>query len=764
MTNFKIRGQRTKLFLLTSVSACVSIACPASRAAAASVSGAVQQSDQNRLHEEPNAALTETSNQAPAQSGPSDSPQQAQIVITGSKYGTNLQRAPVSASVLDSKVLEKAHVQNLSDVQVRVPDVTYSQPASFAEIYIRGVGSNFSLAGLESAVATYVDGVYLQRQAGAVLDAVDLESIQVLRGPQGTLYGRNATGGAVLVNTANPARELGGYASLDVGSFWRIRADAVANVPLSSTLAFRVAASRLTDDGYIHDLVNGGRVGKVSGKLIRAKLLWQPTSSFRALYTFEYSTRSEETNAKHQILSAPLCMACAIYGYTPPQDSFWSTTAGRPLPNSIKYAANTLDLSWNPGNISIRSVTGLRFENVAGANEQDATPAPFFYSNPVREKGPTFTEDLYGRTHFRGPLNFLLGVSYEHDRTDLDTYLWGDLFAGVAPVFGRNLVKLTSFSAYGEAYYDFTPGLRLTVGGRYNVDRKSVVATNGPTAVLVFQTTGWSDHKTFKDFTPRAVLSYERGAGYYYLSYNRGAKSGGYATPSFTPISPLQSEHLDSFEVGAKNRFFGDQLRTSLAAFYGLYNNMQVQQVTAIGIGAANAAKAKIYGAEAEIQWTPVERLNLSVGAAYLHARFTNYKNAAVFVVPSSPALGLANGVEDLSGTPLPHAPPFSGYAAADYSAVLGSGWMINPSMQARYSDKYYFLAGAGGPLQLDRQRRYLRVDAFLMFRNGQYELGPYVTNLTNAKYYDDVATGNYGAAYVAAAPRRYGVRARVTF
>jgi iron complex outermembrane receptor protein len=697
-----------------------------------------------------------------------------EIVVSASKFGRELDRAPVAVTELTAEMFDRDHIRSVQEVQARVPSLVYSNPTNFAQAYIRGIGSNFSLAGLESAVAFYQDGVYLQRQAGATLDVVDLAAVQVLKGPQGTLYGRNATGGAILIQTADPTNEFEGKAALEYGRFDHVRAEGMINLPISDTLAVRFAGQRIWDDGYINDTVGDRDLGTVDSHLVRGKIRWQATPELTAIYSIEHSKQASNLYAQHQRLDGLLCMACTIYGVSPAR-GFYDSTQGYDPRNKVNYWAHTLRIDYEGEQFTVTSVTGYRDTHTKEFNEQDSM-GPELLDAYVTEKGPTFTQDIYARTTFDSPLNFLVGGSYERDRNTLTSLLFGDQFGPLWSVSTTNKVSLDSYSVYAEAYYDLTSSLKLTVGGRYNVDDKKLRVANDANAALVFGTPGFEVSDKFKDLTPRIVLSYDAGdRGYYYVSYNRGAKSGGFSTPALTPPNALESEILDSFEIGAKNSFLDGTLTTSAAIFYGKYKDVQVQRVDALAgtVAAENAAEAEPYGAELDVQWEPIADLNIGFGATYLHNEFTKYEDAAVFIPnpQTDPACapfcpGLVNGVEDLSDTRLPRSPKYSAYLSITYSFPVVAEWKLIPSAIARYSDDYDFLAGAGGPLRLDRQDSFTKVDATLTLSSpdDRTQIGAYVGNLTGEKYFDYAASSVFGAFYTPAAPRTYGVRVAQKF
>lgn len=704
-----------------------------------------------------------------------------EIIVTAGKIGTNLDRAPVAAVSLSGETLERLNIQSVRDTQIRMPSVVYDTSGGSAQVYIRGIGTNSAYAGLESSIGTYQDGVYLQRQVGAALDVVDMAGVEVLNGPQGSLYGRNATGGVILVTTKDPTDRYEGSASVEYARFDSVTAEGVVNVPLSQDFAVRVAGKYAYSDGYVTNVANGDRLGGYRNATVRGKLGYNPAGPFSAVLAVEYSRQVSDPIARRRLTGAPECLACAVYGENlPAPGGFYEVDQTRSRDTLISYTAGTLNLRYEGEGFSVVSVTGYRDFSYKVFVDQDFAAGDLFRTR-AEEYGWTFTHDSFVRTDFDGPFNFLLGVSGEIDRDTLLGQFFGDAFGSFQGGINHSRVDLRSISPYGEFYYAITPKLKLTLGGRYNIDEKKLRVTNDPTAVLAPGATAQFRQKdVFKDFTPRAVLSYELPDGTVYASFSRGAKSGGYNTPALNPLVPLQSEKLTSYEVGAKTALFDRRLKLAAAGFYYDYKDIQVSFVDAAsgGVRAENAANARVYGLELTASAEPVTGLTISGGATWLDAKFKSYTSAAIFcpkayASPGYPGCptptggpGMVNGVADLSGSRLPRAPEWSFSAAVDYTIPLSDDYDAILTVADRYTGSYDFLAGAGGPLGLSRQDSFHMVTASAsrVQRPGGLKLRAFVENLAKAKYYLDLPTSAFGIAGSVGAPRTYGASIGFSF
>lgn len=694
------------------------------------------------------------------------------IIVTATKVGQRLDRAPVAGVSIDSSELDSLNVESIRDAQVLLPSVVYDDSGGSAQIYIRGIGSNSAYAGLESSIGTYVDGVYLQRQVGASVDVVDLKSIEVLNGPQGSLYGRNATGGVVLVTTHDPVSRFEGRVAAEAGNYGRLGGEAMLNVPLGEDLAFRVAGKYSHLGGYTRNLANGERLSGYDSGTIRGKLKWSPGSRLTAVASVEYHKERSDPLARRTLVAAPLCTACAVFGTSPPT-GFYEVDQTPTRKTDIRYIAGTLNLSYHGDSFDIVSVTGVRDFNYAIFVDQDFARGDL-YNSRAEEFGTTLTQDAYIRTRFDGPINFLAGLSGEIDSDSLLIRVFGSAFGPLQDAGGTTKVKLASISPYGEVYAKLSDTIKLTIGGRYNIDTKKLSAVNNAGSVIAFGAVPTVEQKvTYRNFTPRVVLSRETETSTIYASYSKGVKSGGFNSPAFAPLNPLRPEKLTSYEAGVKATGLDGRIRVSATGFYYDYKDIQVSYVDAStgGIGAQNAASARIYGLELSSSLKVTPALSLRAGGLLEHARFRRFTGAAIYCpkVTASPGypgcsapaagLGLASGMADLSGDRIPRAPELSYSIGADYSFPLSDDWGGTLTANDRYTSSYNLLPGAGGPLGLSRQKAYHMVTLGLGFENEKagLEVRFFINNLTKSKYYLDLPTSAFGVAGSAAPPRTFG-------
>ncbi|QIG80756.1 TonB-dependent receptor [Stakelama tenebrarum] len=702
----------------------------------------------------------------------------SEIVVTAQRRSESIQDVPISVAAFDQEALATLGIDSTDALQFGTPGITNTQTAGdgISAIYIRGVGTGYSGPGLEGSVAFYLDDIYLQTQTSAAQAAVDVEQIEVLKGPQGTLYGRNATGGAIVVTTRDP--RLGvteGYVSAGYGNLNWTREEAVLNLPVAPTVAIRTVGYFEHRDGYVENVAfpdeekSGSGAGETWGG--RLKMLWEPDTQFRALAMFSYDRR-DGNGAIHSLRYNG--------DGTPTNLGFYETSqspareGGGGDDTDALLAALTLE--YNADRWTLSNTFAYRRTRAYGCTDNDGLPGENLYFCSVSQRSPnpgdadgkrddTITNELRFVSDFGGPLDVTVGGFFERNKARFVGRIGGvNWFGSTTPTFD-NHDDLTAYSVYGEVYYNLTPALRLTGGVRYTREEKYHSVLNDMDARNMLSGGGalppaFQDGEvSFDNFSPRAVISYDAGDVNLYASYNRGFKSGGFNSPSLTLDPPLDPETIDAFEIGAKYRSPDGTLRLDTAGYYYDWKDVQVAFITGGGAGILqqNAAGSEIYGAEVNMNWAPVRAIRVNLGLAYTHARFTSFPNAAVYNIVGG---ALTATAEDLKGFRLPHAPDFTANGSITYNWEAAGGWTGHLTAAARYTTEYDYTAGAGGELRASRQEAFTLVDltGSALAPDGHLEWGFFVSNLLGKEYYSLVSTGDTGVYMTPAAPRTGGV------
>jgi iron complex outermembrane recepter protein len=706
-----------------------------------------------------------------------DSAALEEIVVTAEHKSENIQDVPISVTAIMAQDLYKFDLPRIEDIALMTPSLTFNTGYGYAQQYIRGVGSSNVNNGLENAVSTYVDGAYQERSIAALNDLFDLDGIQVLKGPQGTLYGRNATGGAILVNTADPTHTESVSVAAEGGTEDHYLGEIVANLPISDTLALRIGVHAEGDGGYVRNLYDGNELGGRQSETERAKLLWTPTDNFTAKLGVEYNNTIDQNVNYSRIYPNNLI------------NSVYQTDQNDDGPHASHYFNTNLNLLYDLGALSFQSITNYNSDNIKVISDVDASPLNIEAFN-LNTGGQTITEDLQVSTNFPGWINGIAGVDYLHDRGIFNTILSGSLFPSAYFVDGQfpagdNVVITESTSAFAEAYLTPIDQLKITIGGRGTYDWRSLSGIDNGSGVNILSggaltQSGPSFYQSVHSdsFTPRFVVAYDIGSTNLYASYNKGYKAGGFAGPAFAPENVVAPETIKSYELGAKFVSSDHRLRLNGDAFYYDYNDIAVETNNPAtgGQQEVNAGAARGYGVEFDGSWAVNEVFKLLGGADYLNARYTNFAKPAVFVPSGSAVVGQAgpcaayvceSSVPTAAGTPLTRSPDFTAFLGTNIKTSIGNDWQANLNIIAKYSDKYYFNVLAGGPLGLDQQPAITIVNmtGSIGPNNDRYTIGFYINNLLNTKYYNYIDTAAPAGTFAQAArPITGGVRLTAKF
>jgi iron complex outermembrane receptor protein len=654
-----------------------------------------------------------------------------EVIITAERREAGLQDTPISVAVMGEAELEALGAFEILDIPNHVPNIRINQTAgsqSNVGISIRGISATDPALAIDPAVGLYVDGVYIGRHAGAAFDIVDLERIEVLRGPQGTLYGRNSTGGAINLVTRRPGGERRFTQALSYGSHEYFRSTTSVNLPLSEQFAASLSYNHTQRSGDLVSLYSGQDLGAFRSDAARLALRWTPGEHFTADYVFDWSERTANESTSQMVHVRP--------GHIFLGGRFFAQLAAVASPQRLSALAmlndddsshtsdlygHALTLEWRPGDLTVRSITSFRhweeherasdFGDVyAEANTVLNGPTGTYI--PAGQRVTNFFNERIGEqdqwsqelqllgSAFGDRLTYTLGAYYftEEARESNDQSLvlpalfaFGQLPAGTqaflcadfvspAPCFGKS-VRLTNpgwystdneaFAVYGQATWAISDALDFTLGGRWSEDRKSTTFSNRFSDIGQATIT---DSHSWSDFSPSGTLSWKVADGVNtYFKVATAYRSGGYnarASTATSFTSPVSSETVLAYELGLKSEFWNRRARLNVALFDMEYDDRQVPQFEA-GTGGAsqrivNAGKSSSSGLELDFTVLPVERLMLQLSYGYLEVKWDEFISAG-----TDPVTGLGTGVttdiSDIAST-LVHAPKHTAAASAEYT------------------------------------------------------------------------------------------------
>jgi iron complex outermembrane receptor protein len=655
-----------------------------------------------------------------------------QAVVTATKTGEqDVQTTPMAVSVLPGTELERMDAHNVAQLAGLAPSVTFSQNSDYAQLTIRGIGSNVVFAGSDPSSAVYVDGVYIARPVMVLGDFLDLDRVEVLRGPQGTLYGRNAVGGAVNLVTKPPTNEIEASARVLAGNLDMFRTEARLSGPIvRDRILGSVAILRGIRGGFVRDLdhpdhpLGGEDVTAALGKL---HIVFNSRSNLLISSDVTHKDPTPLTYAK--VLAAK-----PGFQVDNPPD-LHDVRASTPASNrTVQYgAAGRFTARLGP-RTTLTSLTAYRKLDFDNWNDADITELKITTGH-VREIQHQWSEELT-ISQERTRLTWIAGMFLfdEVDRQPVSVQLEGPrLESRLHPD-----VEAKSLAAFGQATVGLTPRLSAVAGLRYTHERKSIVNSgqlstlDPPVTVQPGTAYAYRDEITYAAWTPRFGVDFRAHDNLFaYASAARGFKSGGFNLTSTQAGRGYAPEWAWSYEGGVKTELWRGRARMRLAAFHSDYTDLQVQTAIRPGvIDISNAAVATIRGLELEGSSRLASSLNAGGHVAWLDATYGRYI-----------AVGVGGVTADASGHRLTNAPEWSGRLWLEWSHDVGKGYVFSLFADARTQSTVFFTPFNDA---IQRQRPYGLVDssAELAPRHGHWSISVLARNLTN----EDYITGSFSS------------------
>ncbi|MFD0847087.1 TonB-dependent receptor [Sphingosinicella xenopeptidilytica] len=688
-----------------------------------------------------------------AQEAPASDYVLEEIVVTAQKRSESLQRVPVSISAFTPAKLEQQQIEGAAQLQIAVPGLVYSSSGGFATPYIRGIGSDIATVGAEPGVATYVDGVYVSSPLSVNMDILDVERVEVVKGPQGTLYGRNAIGGAINIITREPGQELEGRIVAGYGNHNRREVGFYASGPVSETLAAGAYVNYLGRDSLVENLaINpiGGSPQDKENISVRLKTVFTPTDTAKFVLSGEYGkNEAYDVWSFRQVQDNALgLLAGGNTGAKPRQvyHNYPSFQKGRLWASTLRGEIET-------SFAQLVSITAYRNYRAVSSVDYDGTDAQIigFAIDPSFSR--QFSQEVQLVSLPSSPVKWIVGGYYFDEKTGGQIVL----NPGDALVVLKPRLPVTSYAAFGELTVPVTDKLNVTGGLRYTHEKKSISSALGgdPDIPLPAQST------TFNKVTWKAAANYQFTPDVMaYASYSRGFQSGAFnATDSGAP--PVDPEILDAYEVGLKSEFLDRRLQINAAAFYYDFQDLQVQVNDSVGGAAAsfqNAGAARVKGAELSVVALPVAGLQLDASVSYLKSKYLDFPNYAGFARDDVNG-GNAPVTVDVSGNSVIRAPKWSLSAGATYGFDVGSG-------RIEFNGAYYYNDGFSfDPQHLVLQKSYSLVNASVSWLpTDALRVSIWGQNLTNEHYLTFGVASNYGTTNADAPGRLYGVRMSYSF
>ncbi len=710
-----------------------------------------------------------------------------EIIVTANRRAENLQQVPISVVAFKGEALKTQGIQSVVDLPQLTPGLGFTRTLVGTNAFLRGVGTTTAGYSTEVPIATYIDGLYLPNSAASSFSFNNIERIEVLKGPQGTLYGRNTTGGLINVITKSPGDVASVDASASYGNYNTTQLNFYGSTPLSETLAANFAALYIDQaDGWGKNLFTGRKVYTLNDLGFQGKLLWKPNADARVeLRGFYDRTKSDEGDAVAEFPGEVGTDGSVFPGQYNINSRLTPFVTQRQYSLSLKaeHKFSFATLSSLTGYINNHSTSLQTQGPVLG----QVAPGQSTINLGAFQTARTLSEELQLTSRGTGPFQWIVGAFFYDDKTMIQTNVSGTCIAGVcSPGFTNATATTTgyqrtkSYAGYAEGTYAIRPSTRITLGIRYTSDEKVFTGNVVPLAGLPNSFTGAvlpappfytaplvPTDITYAKPTWRIVAAQDLADDIHaYVSYNRGFKSGGFNPTSLTnPAS--RPEVLDDYEIGVKSQLFDNKLRLNLAAFYYNYRDIQLRSTAPPAPPGAsflyNAASSRNYGLDADFVFVPVHNLTFSGGFEILDAHYRNFPGGIITTLRPISANGTGGTVSssgNLAGFQLPQAPNVSFSIGASYVIPSSIGEF---ELNANDGYKSSFAFESDNRL---RQPAYHLVNASLTFRptDSRFSLQLFGKNLNGVYYFTSVANGGNNDGYLPGAPRTYGIRARYNF
>lgn len=662
-----------------------------------------------------------------------------EIIVTARKREESIQDTPISITAFSGDDLTSRQLDNVGQIAESTPNLIFSDSAGLSgnsgttTVFIRGVGQLDFTLNVEAGVGLYVDGVYVSRSTGALIDLLDIQRVEVLRGPQGTLFGRNTTGGAVSITSTNPKEDFEAKVGGTVGSYDRTEVYGLVNFALADNLLNRTSFKYKERDGYYDRLVDDADMANVESTGFRSRFLWQATEALdidlsldgtrerqgagglTLLSMDEALTDPGSLASTHNALFAPMLDPvgagggqCFIPGNPVPAcynrqwltDDVYETQGSVESRSDLDIWGASATVHWDMGSVRFKSITAYRDLEAGSSMDLDGSPLPVFDVNDQEMKNETFTQEFQALgTGFEDRLNWILGLYYlDEDGSYIETIsaVFADLTSG-----GRTTTE--SKAVFVQGTYNFTDRLSLTAGLRYTDDEReftpdSVILERERLSLIppgIFLLPPTPTKVNAKETTPMLNISYALTEDLMiYATYSEGFKGGGFTQRVAEPqviVPSFDPEFVTVYEAGVKFSGLDNRLRMNGALFFSDYEDIQVigSQPGALGPVNINAGEAEIKGFELEIGYMPIAGLLLELGTGYLDAEYTSFTDA------------VANP-EGALGNKFPMTPKWSWNTSVSYDIELAGGHRLIPRIDWSYRDAVVYEFNNRPPLNQD--------------------------------------------------------------
>ena len=620
-----------------------------------------------------------------------------EIVVTANRRQENTQEVAMSINAYGADRIQDSGIEALSDVQFLTAGLKIGEVNTASVITIRGIGQQQLVEGAETGAAVHQDGIFLSNRLDQAKQLFDIERIEVLRGPQGTLYGRNATGGAINFITGSPGSEFDGGFSVTAGDYKLLQTEGHVSGPIAGdTLMGRFAFKTVARDGYTENILDGDPYDNVDVSAFRAKLKYEPSDRFSLDVSADYSKQKGVTSPLLERLNHDVPLALEGVGAIIPSAlgnledrKIAFNVNGRGVIEITGFAAH---LTWDFDNLTLKSSTGHRDTFISKTYDVDFSQLDFAFFGPSFVETTHVSQEFNLSSTWEGPLQFVAGVFYfdQENPNGLSAYthvvITPEFWFRVPIEAANDLLDTRAWAAYGEVDYHFNERWKVTVGARFSDEEKKMKSTltilGNPQAEDL--TDSWDS------FTPKISLSYFQSDDVmWYATVARGFKGGGFLPFGFQ--DGFAPEIVTNYEVGINSLLLNGRLRFNGSLFSMDYTDLQVFQVADlpgddggfITINrVTNAGETTINGVELEMDWAPTDRLVFRANVSLLDATYGK------LILESLSGVG----TEDVSGNQQTGAPERSVNLMAQYEFPVGAWGTARVQAEYAHQSRVYFV------------------------------------------------------------------------
>jgi len=680
----------------------------------------------------------------------------AEIVVTAQKREEPMQEVPVSISAFAAETLASRGVSAVTDLGMVTPGLSFPSTGIGSTPRIRGVGTQVVVAGNENSVSMYVDGVYYPSAGSAVMEFNNIDQVAVLKGPQGTLFGRNATGGLIQITTRDPSGDLKGNVEVGYGNLNTYSAKGYVGGSLGENVAADLAITyKNQEDGFGINLFNGEKVGSNKSFAVRSKWKVEMGDATTATLILDYSTNRGSDPAYRPAPGETTLLGVPFVG-----GKFDVNSDVQPLSDNEDYGAS-LNISHEFSGVKLISISAYRHGNWKFAFDSDGSPAPIVSANGV-VPDRVFSQELQLISDNTGPLKWNVGVYYFNRKSGfIPAQLQAPALGFIEDFSTRQNTE--SFAGYGQLSYAIDDATSITTGLRETVETKSFGADGTLhllTAEFDIPLGPTNNSQKVTKLTWRAAIDHHLSRDIMiYASYNRGFKSGGYDPTSVAVASYIRPEVLDAFEAGIKSDLMDKKIRVNASGYYYDFKDIQLNTYINGLPGVYNGKSAKLYGFDLDVTAIPVSGLTLTAGLSYIHDRFGDFSVATTGLLPGGGITQLADG--SARGKRLPNTPDWNINLGFEYKLSIGE---TNLSIAADYSHSSKWFSDPENRLS---QPAYSLVNASttMYFAQDRYSLKVWAKNIGNKAYAAQLFPQVPIADVIAYAPgRTFGVALAAKF